>query len=143
MKQVFSFGKFYGTTHRKIETQAFVFKEVEDFDNIEVPLHTHENAHFLFVVKGEYEATVKDKKQSFSTSSMLYYPAGTTHRDHFYTEGERRFMTVSLNSETSKKLSEEINFIDYSMDLIARKSPFLEKESAGNFKRLIVYLRSF
>lgn len=116
MKQEFPFGKFYGATHRKIETPAFAFKEVEDFDNIEVPLHTHENAHFLFVVKGEYEATVKDKKQSFSSSSMLYYPAGTTHRDHFYTEGERRFMTVSLTSEATKKLSEEINFIDYSTD---------------------------
>jgi AraC family transcriptional regulator len=116
LKQVFSFDKFYGATHRKIETPAFAFKEVEDFENIRVPLHTHENAHFLFVVKGEYEATVKDKKQSFSTSSMVYYPAGTTHRDHFYTEGERRFMTVSLTSEITQKLSEEINFIDYSID---------------------------
>ena len=116
MKQVFPFGNFYGATHRKIETPAFAFKEVEDFDNIEVSLHTHENAHFLFVIKGEYEATVKDKKKSFSTSSMLYYPAGTTHCDHFYTEGERRFVTVSLTSETDKKLSKEINFIDYSID---------------------------
>jgi hypothetical protein len=57
---------------------------------------------------------------------MLYYPAGTTHRDHFYTEGERRFMTVSLTSEINRKLSQEINFIDYSTDfncgnLVARK----------------------
>lgn len=116
LRQVFSFGKFYGATHRKIETPTFVFKEVEDFDNLDVPLHTHENAHFLFVVKGEYEAMLKDKKQSFSASSMLYYPAGTTHRDRFYTEGERRFMTVSLTSETNRKLLEEINFIDYSTD---------------------------
>lgn len=127
MKQVFPFGKFYGATHRQIETPAFAFKEVEDFDNIEVPLHTHENAHFLFVIKGEYEATVKDKKQSFSTSSMLYYPAGTTHRDHFYTEGERRFMTVSLTSEINRKLLEEINFIDYSTDFNCPEISWLGK----------------
>ena len=127
MKQVFPFGKFYGAIHRKIETSAFAYKEVEDFDNIEVPLHTHENAHFLFVIKGKYEATVKDKKQSFSTSSMLYYPAGTTHRDHFYTEGERRFMTVSLTSETNRKLLEEVNFIDYSTDFNCPEISWLGK----------------
>ena len=127
MKQVFPFGKFYGATHRKIETSSFAFKEVEDFNNIEVPLHTHENAHFLFVVMGEYEAMVKVKKQSFSTSSMLYYPAGTTHRDHFYTQGERRFMTVSLTSETTKKLSKEINFIDYSTDFNCAEISWLGK----------------
>jgi AraC family transcriptional regulator len=127
LKRVFPFGKFYGATHRKIETPAFAFKEVEDFDNIEVPLHTHENAHFLFVIKGEYEATVKDKKQSFSASAMLYYPAGTTHRDHFYTEGERRFMTVSLTSETNKNLSQEINFIDHSTDFNCAEISWLGK----------------
>ncbi len=116
MRQVFPLGKFYGATRKQIETSAFSFTEVEDFDNLEVPLHTHENAHFLFVIKGEYEATVKDKKQCFSSSAMLYYPAGTTHRDHFYKAEERRFLTISLTSETNKNLLEEINFIDYSRE---------------------------
>src|SRR5215207_340296 len=111
MKQVFPFDKFFGATRKQIATPAFAFAEVEDLKQIEVPLHTHENAHFLFVVKGQYEALVKDKKQCCPSSAMLYYPAGTTHRDHFYTAGERRFLTVSLTLETNKKLLEEINFI--------------------------------
>lgn len=127
MRQIFPLGKFYGVTYRRVETPTFAFKEIEDFDNIKVPLHTHENAHFLFIIKGQYEATVKDKKKSFSTSSMLFYPAGTTHRDHFYTEGERRFMTVSLTSETTQKLSEEIKFIDYSMDFNCQEISYLGK----------------
>ena len=60
MNQIFPLGEFYGAAHRQVETPAFAFAEVEDFDNIEVPFHMHENAHFLFAVKGEYEATVKD-----------------------------------------------------------------------------------
>lgn len=127
MKQVFPFGKFYGATRKQVETPAFAFAEVEDFDNIEVPLHTHENAHFLFVIKGEYEAMVKDKKQRCSSSAMLYYPAGTTHRDHFYKAGERRFLTVSLTSETNKNLLEEINFVDYSMDFNCAEISWLGK----------------
>jgi AraC family transcriptional regulator len=58
---------------------------------------------------------------------MLYYPAGTTHRDHFYTKGERRFVTVSLTSETNKKLLEEINFIDYSTDFNCAEISWLGK----------------
>jgi AraC family transcriptional regulator len=115
MEQLFSIGKFYGSTRKQMRTSAFAFAEVEDLDQTEVPLHTHENAHFLFVIRGRYEALLKDKKQLCSSSATLYYPAGTTHCDHFYTAGERRFLTVSIYSETNKKLLEEINVIDYSV----------------------------
>lgn len=115
MRQVFSFGKFYGSTRKKVETSAFAFTEVEDFTNSHVPTHTHESAHFLFVVKGKYEARVRDRKLSCAPSTMIYYPAGTTHGDHFQTTGGR-FLTVSLTSETNKRLLEEINFFDYSVD---------------------------
>lgn len=115
MKQVFTFGKFYGANRKRMETPAFAFAEVEDFVNSHVPAHTHENAHFLFVVKGQYEATVGDKKQSCPSSTMLYYPAGTTHADHFQTTGGR-FLTVSLTSETNKKMLEEMKFFDCSVN---------------------------
>ena len=115
-------------TCRQIQTPAFAFTEIEDYDNIEVPLHTHETAHFLFVVKGEYEATIKDKAQRCVASAMLYYPAGTTHRDHFYRACERRFLTVSLTPETNRKLLEEINFIDHSVDFNSAEISWLGKK---------------
>jgi AraC family transcriptional regulator len=115
MKQVFPCGTFYGINRCQVETSAFVFNEVEDFVNNRVPLHTHENAHFLFVVSGEYEAVVKDKKISCKSPTVLYYPAGTTHDDHFYTRGGK-FLTVSFTSVANEKLFEQISFIDYSVD---------------------------
>ena len=128
LKQVFAKGNFFGATHKEIRTPAFVFAEIEDYNNIEVPLHKHENAHFLFVISGRYAATVKDKKQSFAPSSVLYYPAGTTHRDHFYNEGERRFLTVSLTSEMNKQLLKEIKFTDYSVDFKIPEISWLGKK---------------
>lgn len=107
-------GEFYGQKRREIKTAGFIFAEVEDLVNSQIPTHTHENAHFLYVLSGEYQATVKNKKNLYS-SSMLYYPAGTTHDDHFNSAGGR-FLTVSLTPDTNSKLLEEINFIDYSMD---------------------------
>lgn len=116
MKQVLPFGKFYGESRKQIKTSTFAFAEVEDFVNREVPFHTHENAHFLFIIKGEYEANLQDKKRLCSSSETLYYPAGTAHRDHFYNIGERRFITVSLTCEANKELLEEIKLTDYSKD---------------------------
>jgi AraC family transcriptional regulator len=117
LKQVLPFGKFYGESRKQIKTSTFEFAEVEDFVNREVPFHTHENAHFLFIIKGEYEANLQDKKRFCSPSTTLYYPAETAHRDHFYNLGERRFMTVSLTCEANKELLEEIKLTDYSKDL--------------------------
>ncbi|HEY0408156.1 MAG TPA: AraC family transcriptional regulator [Pyrinomonadaceae bacterium] len=107
-------GEFYGATCRQIEAAAFAFAEVEDFVNGQVPKHTHESAHFLYVVRGEYEASVKEKKRLCHSSTMLYYPAGTTHSDHFYSQGGK-FLTVSLTLEANKRMVEEINFLDYAV----------------------------
>ena len=115
MREVFQFGKFYGLTRRQVETASFAFADVEDFANSRVPAHTHEASHFLFVTKGEYAATVRDKKRMCSASTMLYYPAGTNHSDHFASAGGK-FLTISLTSEINEKLPEEINFFDYSLD---------------------------
>lgn len=115
MKQILPFGKFYGESRKQVKTSSFAIAEVEDFGKHEVPFHIHENAHFLFILKGEYEANLQDEKRFCSPSTILYYPAGTAHRDHFYNVGERRFMTVSLTSETNKQLLEEIKLTDYSM----------------------------
>lgn len=116
MKQVLPFGKFYGENRKRVKTSTFEFAEVEDSVNREVPFHIHENAHFLFIIKGEYEAHLHDKKRLCSPSTILYYPAGTAHRDHFHNVGERRFMTVSLTCEANKELLEGIKLTDYSKD---------------------------
>jgi hypothetical protein len=65
LKQVIPFSKFYGATRRKAETPAFAFSEVEDLDQIEVPLHTHENAHFLVVRKVNMKQWSKIKSNAF------------------------------------------------------------------------------
>lgn len=134
MKQIFSFGTFHGTSRTEIKTSSFAVAEVEDFNDSEVPSHTHENAHFLFVIRGEYEATVKDRKLLCTTSDILYYPAGTTHRDHFCTSNGR-FLTISLNHETHEKWLKDIRFLDYSLN-------FEDREIISLGKRICRELRS-
>lgn len=126
MKLVFPFGTFHGASRTEIKTPSFAFAEVEGFTDSEVPSHTHENAHFLFVLKGEYEATVKDRKLICTTSDTLYYPGGTTHRDHFCTT-DGRFLTISLHPETNEKWLKDIRFLDYSLNFHDREIVWLGK----------------
>lgn len=108
-------GEFYGLRRKQVKSPAFVFAEVEDYVNCTVPMHTHEDTHFLFVVRGEYQASVRNKERFCNSSAMLYYPAGTTHCDHFHNAGGK-FLTISLIPEPNKKLFEEISFFDHSID---------------------------
>ena len=116
MKQVLPFGKFYGEIRKQVRTSTFAITEVGDSVNRVIPFHTHENAHFLFIIKGEYKANLQEKKRLCSPSTILYYPAGTSHRDQFYNAGEKQFMTVSLTGDANKELLEGIKLIDYSKD---------------------------
>jgi AraC family transcriptional regulator len=134
LRQVFPFGQFYGATRKQVETPAYAFAEVEDFVNSKVPTHTHENAHFCFIVSGKFEANLKDRKQLCPSQTMLYHPAGTTHDDHFCTAGGK-FLTVSLTTETNKKLLAEIKFLDYSTD-------FKDSEISWLGKRICKELQS-
>ncbi|HKQ50784.1 MAG TPA: AraC family transcriptional regulator [Pyrinomonadaceae bacterium] len=108
-------GEFYGATRKHVDAAAFAFAEVEDFANSRIPKHTHENAHFLYVVRGEYEASVRGKKRHCRASTMLYYPAGTTHSDHFYSAGGK-FLTISLTLEANRRMLGEMNFSEYPLD---------------------------
>lgn len=127
------FGEFYGLKRQQFKTTAFVFTKVESQVKKQVPIHTHENAHFLFVMKGEYEASVRNKKQSYSSPTVLYYPAGTTHSDRFQTTGGK-FLTVSLTPETNEVLLEGVNFFDYSKDFLHPEISLLGTRISGELQ---------
>jgi hypothetical protein len=46
------YGSFIGELRREVEAQGFRFGEVLDITDGEVRKHTHEDAHFCFIVKG-------------------------------------------------------------------------------------------
>jgi pimeloyl-ACP methyl ester carboxylesterase len=89
------FGSFIGELRREVEAHGFRFGEVLDITDGEVRKHTHEDAHFCFIVQGAYVSSVRDRESVHAASTMLFHPAGTTHRDRFHQRGGR-FLTVSI-----------------------------------------------
>ena len=80
----------------------------------EVPRHTHEDAHFLLIVNGVYVTSARNIADFCSTSTLIFNPAGTTHRDRFKTRGGR-FFTLSLKPEFFNRPENGVRLINHSI----------------------------
>lgn len=105
-------GDFIGALRREVELRDFVIKEVIDRTEEEVTQHTHEDAHFLLVVDGLYITTARGVGRLCPSSTLIFNPAGTTHRDRFSTRGGR-FLAVSLKPEFLGGLRNSTDLIDH------------------------------
>jgi AraC family transcriptional regulator len=116
MHPILSYGKFIGARRREIKTAGFCFAEIIDQTDSEVPRHMHEDAHFCFILQGIYITNTRNKEHLCSTSTMLFHPAGTTHRDRFYSRGGR-FFTVSLTRDTLEHVQDHLDLVGHSLAL--------------------------
>ena len=108
------YGSFIGRLRREVEAQGFRLGEVLDITDGEVRKHTHEDAHFCFIVQGAYISSVRDRESVHAASTMLFHPAGTTHRDRFHQRGGR-FLTVSITPERLNRVRDHIDLIGHSI----------------------------
>ncbi|HLL75440.1 MAG TPA: AraC family transcriptional regulator [Pyrinomonadaceae bacterium] len=99
MPTVLTHGNFIGESRGEVTARGFSFKEVLDRVDGEVPRHTHEDAHFLLVVRGAYITSAADALPLCTSPTLIFNPAGTTHRDRFQTRGGL-FFTVSVGRES-------------------------------------------
>ncbi|HSY04640.1 MAG TPA: AraC family transcriptional regulator [Steroidobacteraceae bacterium] len=62
-----------------------------------MPVHTHQDAHFIWVTGGEYVSAAGSHPPA-DRPVLIYNPPGTTHRDHFE-RGRGSFFAVSLQPQ--------------------------------------------
>lgn len=119
-----SFGKFIGTPGKNLHFGGFSFSEILDITEGEVQKHTHEDAHFLFVVQGEYITSARNIDASCSPSTLIYNPVGTTHRDRFKTRGGQ-FFTASISEKNLNRLADNVDLLNYSVGLFGDETAWL------------------
>lgn len=89
------FGSFIGERRETVDLNGFSLAEFVDRPEENVPRHNHEDAHFWFVLKGFYSTTATGVGTICGPATVIFNPAGTTHRDRFHTRGGR-FLTLSV-----------------------------------------------
>jgi AraC family transcriptional regulator len=124
MKKVFKYGRFHGVVKTHLDTELYSFSNLEDSPSEDVPVHTHESAHFFFILNGNFQATVNRREQKCSSMTMLYYPAGTTHSDKFHSP-EGQFLTISLSPKSKVWDSDDVSLLDYAMKFGDNELSFL------------------
>src|SRR5688572_20888487 len=129
------FGRFIGKICKEVTLQDFSFSNVLDRTEDEIQTHTHQDAHFLFVVEGIYSTTARNVESRCPPSTLIFNPPGTTHRDRFHTRGGR-FFTVSVKPEALARLQACILPIDYSVGFTSGEIIWLAsklyREAANN-----------
>lgn len=93
-----SHGQFLGKSSRARQAGGVSLVEVRHTDQTNVPLHTHEDPHFLLLLSGGYSTIARSARGGGTSPALIFNPAGTTHRDRF-TSPRGRFFTITLRSE--------------------------------------------
>jgi AraC family transcriptional regulator len=97
-------GAFFGDTCQSIRTPSFHFAELDaTVPEREVPRHRHEAPHFVLVLRGIYSTEARGQDGLCSSSTLIFNPAGTTHRDCFRSR-DGKFLSLSSGVDGSKLL---------------------------------------
>lgn len=89
------FGVFNGARQRGIDLNGVSVAEFVDCPDQTITRHTHEDAHFQFLLKGFYITSATGIDRICAPPTVIFNPAGTTHHDRFHTRGGR-FLTLSI-----------------------------------------------
>jgi len=96
ISQAFAYGRFLGDYREQRDVGALALAELQPtVPEHEVTLHTHDDAHFLLLLRGNYLSSARGMPMMCSTRALVVNPPGTTHRDCF--RGlDGLFFTVSM-----------------------------------------------
>lgn len=98
-------GEFFGEQVRTLRANPFFFTEFRHTEQVDVPLHTHEYAHFALIVDGDYLTSARSvAHMGGGAAQLIFNPPGTTHRDRFRSPSGRCF-AASIAADYWQRLS--------------------------------------
>ena len=133
--QALAYGEFYGIFERLYEIPDFSLAMIAP-DEIWMKgvKHSHESAHFIFVLEGQYVLAGDSGERPVPPRSLIFVPAGTTHRNYPRTLGTR-ILTVSVSDSQIRQARDCVRLPEKEADFQHGEVGFLatrlEAECAG------------
>jgi len=123
------YGEFYGVFKCRFDIPQFSLAVVA-FDDLwaKGKRHTHETAHVIFVMDGEYILSSGATERKLPPRSVIFVPEGTTHQNRPATS-KTRVLTVSISRSQIEQALEYV-------DLPETESPFVQDEVLRLVSRL-------
>lgn len=120
------FGTFNGEHRHALAARGFSLSEVVDRREQTIARHSHAHAHFCFILKGGYLTGARGVEGICGPATMLFHPAGITHRDRFHPDSRGgSFLAVSIMPEMMELASAHGDLIDHEAGFTAGELPTL------------------
>jgi AraC family transcriptional regulator len=111
-------GQFFGISNARRAVAGMTISRLQPTIPAEqLELHTHEDAHLVFVRAGQYLSSAHGAPEVCDSGHLIYNPPGTRHRDRFRELKGASFLTVSLQAEKVTALVEELRLPSHSLCL--------------------------
>lgn len=114
-------GEFYGLVPNKRKISALTLTEVVHTNQISVPKHSHELAHFQLLLGGSYLENCGGKNITSSPMTISWHRPGIVHRDEIGASGGRFFM-IEMQPRSIEIMRQ---FSALPEDFYARNSPLV------------------
>jgi AraC family transcriptional regulator len=101
-------GQFFGLRRGHWDIRGFAIASMRADPSLEVETHTHETAHLIVLLKGQYLTGARGGDTVCGRPAIIYNPPGTTHRDTFRRIGGTvtgSFMSIAVNVERYTEIS--------------------------------------
>jgi len=117
------YAEFVGRIDRDLRTGSFAFSEVAKTEDLEIPLHTHADPHFQFILSGTFSTDVYPGRIC-GPGLLVFNPAGTTHSDRIVSN-QGHFATTSISSAYLHKLTADVALPDHPAAFLDTKESWL------------------
>lgn len=122
----------YGRTLQCRKVAAFSLSERFYPPFFMTPSHTHENALFCLVLKGNYTETFGRARRECSPRTALFHASDDPHAEHFHDRGGHSFI-VEIERSWIDRLRDEYRFPSITADFRSGALPALGARLYGEF----------
>lgn len=135
--------QFYGQSLKRVETAGITLVESKYRPLQKNPRHAHVDSTFCLVIQGGFTEVFRGRATTCKPSTVLFYPSGDSHEDHFQTTGGRCLIVevkpfwVERLREHSASLDQAAHFHGGQLSAIALKL-YRELKFIDDFSPLLI-----
>jgi AraC family transcriptional regulator len=120
-----------GAVLKSFDTAGFIMSEIGYAAKSRLSEHSHENAHFCFVLQGTYTELHNKQELCCGPSTLTFRPPGEIHEDEFHNQAVRVF-TIEVPPKWIERLRQDSVYLGRSISFqggaITRLSERIVKE---------------
>jgi AraC family transcriptional regulator len=124
-----------GKVLKSLDTSGFIMTEVAYSAKSGLSEHSHENAHFCFVLQGTYTEYHYKQEVECKPFTLTFRPPGEIHQDRFHNQ-EVRVFTIEIPPRWTERLQQDSVYLSRSINFRGGSITRLSERIVREFHRM-------